>query len=93
MDELLIKMNEIVKSLNETFEIDPVIVEDGDEEIVSGLKIKSLKNDGKDFIENLFELISAVIENSSEYELAYKQEEGLVIVKKEKEVTFFNEDN
>ena len=39
MDELLIKMNEIVKSLNETFEIDPVIVEDGDEEIVSGLKI------------------------------------------------------
>ena len=82
MDELLIKMNEIVKSLNETFEIDPVIVEDGDEEIVSGLKIKYLKNDGKDFIEN-----------SSEYELAYKQEEGLVIVKKEKEVTFFNEDN
>ena len=64
-----------------------------DEEIVSGLKIKSLKNDGKDFIENLFDLISAVIENSSEYELAYKQEEGLVIVKKEKEVTFFNEDN
>ena len=93
MDELLIKMNEIVKSLNKTFEIDPVIVEDGDEEIVSGLKIKSLKNDGKDFIENLFDLISAVIENSSEYELAYKQEEGLVIVKKEKEVTFFNEDN
>lgn len=93
MDELLIKMNEIVKSLNETFKIDPVIVEDGDEEIVSGLKIKSLKNDGKDFIENLFDLISAVIENSSEYELAYKQEEGLVIVKKEKEVTFFNEDN
>ena len=82
MDELLIKMNEIVKSLNETFEIDPVIVEDGDEEIVSGLKIKSLKNDGKDFIEN-----------SSEYELAYKQEEGLVIVKKEKEVTFFNEND
>ena len=93
MDELLIKMNEIVKSLNKTFEIDPVIVEDGDEEIVSGLKIKSLKNDGKDFIENLFDLISAVIENSSEYELAYKQEEGLVIVKKEKEVTFFNEND
>lgn len=90
MEELLIKMNEIVKLMNDTFEIDPIIVEDGDEEIVSGLKIKSIKNDGKDFIENLFELISTVVENSSEYELAYKQEEGLVIVKKEKEVTFFN---
>ena len=90
MEELLIKMNEIVKLMNDTFEIDPIIVEDGDEEIVSGLKIKSIKNDGKDFIESLFELISTVVENSSEYELAYKQEEGLVIVKKEKEVTFFN---
>ena len=90
MEELLNKMNEIVKLMNDTFEIDPVIVEDGDEEIVSGLKIKSIKNDGEDFIESLFELISTVVENSSEYELAYKQEEGLVIVKKEKEVTFFN---
>ena len=55
MEELLIKMNEIVKLMNDTFEIDPIIVEDGDEEIVSGLKIKSIKNDGKDFIESLFE--------------------------------------
>ena len=90
MEELLNKMNEIVKLMNDTFEIDPVIVEDGDEEIGSSLKIKSIKNDGEDFIESLFELISTVVENSSEYELAYKQEEGLVIVKKEKEVTFFN---
>ena len=65
MEELLNKMNEIVKLMNDTFEIDPVIVEDGDEEIVSGLKIKSIKNDGEDFIESLFELISTVVENSS----------------------------
>lgn len=91
MDELISKMNEIVKAMNDTFVIDPIIVEEDDEQIVSGLKIKELKNDGKEFIELLFELISTVIENSSDYELAYQEDGGLVVVKKEKEVEFFED--
>lgn len=91
MDELISKMNEIVKAMNDTFVIDPIIVEEDDERIVSGLKIKELKNDGKEFIELLFELISTVIENSSNYELAYQEDGGLVVVKKEKEVEFFED--
>ena len=45
MDELLIKMNEIVKSLNETFEIDPVIVEDGWDSVSEVFSVSSSLQD------------------------------------------------
>ena len=69
----------MIKLFNDTFELEPVV---GDGE-VNALKLKSLKNDGEQFMDELFEVFNNIVKSSSsEHELIYTEEKGLVIAKK-----------
>lgn len=79
MNETLQKINKMLKLFNETFEVNTDI----DDEIVKGLKITSLKGDGSEFVNELFEIFQTIVSSSSEeHELIYNEEKGLVIAKK-----------
>ena len=79
MDELINKLNELLGSFNNSFEVKAKI---NDEKIVEGLEITELKNDGSEFIENLINMFSQIIESNDEYELIYDTNDGIKIAKK-----------
>lgn len=79
MDELINKLNELLGSFNNSFEVKAKIT---DEKIVEGLEITKLKNDGSEFIENLINMFSQIIESNDEYELIYDTNDGIKIAKK-----------
>lgn len=79
MDELINKLNELLGSFNNSFEVKAKI---NDEKIVEGLEITKLKNDGSEFIENLINMFSQIIESNDEYELIYDTNDGIKIAKK-----------
>ena len=89
MNESTKKINEMIKSFNDTFDISPNI--NGEE--VNQLKIDSLKNDGSEFVGLLFDIFGQIIESSdSEYELIYLKEKGLAIGKKVIKTEYIFED-
>ena len=49
---------------------------------MEGLEITKLKNDGSEFIENLINMFSQIIESNDEYELIYDTNDGIKIAKK-----------
>lgn len=84
MNEALKKINTLMKKFNDTFEIEANIVSDENgEEVASGLKIANLKNDGNEYINELFSMFGSIIESvSKDHELIYMPDKGLVIAKK-----------
>lgn len=83
MDETIKKINDLLKKFNNTFEISPIIAEGNDEQIADGLKIDKLKNDGSEFVNELFDVFDLIVKSvSDEHEVIYNEEKGLVIAKK-----------
>ena len=91
MNELLQKINIVLKAFNDSFKLVPNIEVEDNEEIVTGFSIGELKenSDGSGFVEELFDLFSQVVENSSDYELAFDDKQGIVMVKKNSEIKYF----
>jgi len=93
MDETLKKINELLKKFNNTFEISANQVEEDGEIVACGLKIDDIKNDGAEFINEMFgtfnEIVKAV---SDQHELVYNDEKGLVIAKKVIKVDYIIEE-
>ena len=80
MNELLLKISQIVKKFNNTFEIS-AITEDNNE--TSDIKIIKLKNNGIEFNAEFFNFFNDIIKQVDEnYELIYNEEKGLAIAKK-----------
>jgi hypothetical protein len=79
MNETLKKLQVLIKLFNDTFELEPAV----EGELVNALKLKSLKNDGEQFMDELFDVFSNIVKScSNEYELIYTAEKGLAIAKK-----------
>jgi len=81
LEELENKLNDVLKEMNKTFQIEIDQSESiNDENIATKLVIKNMTNDGSEFIEkfcSLFgPLITMVTENK---ELVYQEDTGLVI--------------
>lgn len=82
-NETLKKINDLLKRFSNTFDIEANIVEDGDEMIASGLKIKGVKNDGSQFINEFHATFNSIVQNmSDEHEVIYDAKVGLVVAKK-----------
>jgi hypothetical protein len=82
MNETLVKINDLLKKFNITFNVSANIKEEDGEQIVNGFKIDNLKNDGSEFVNELFNILNLIILSVSEgYELIYNEEKGLVIAK------------
>lgn len=93
MDPTLQKVNELLKKFNNTFEISANQVEEDGELIASGLKIDKVKNDGAEYINEMFTVFSEIVKAvSDEHELVYNEEKGLVIAKKVVQVNYVIEE-
>lgn len=89
MNESTKKINEMIKTFNETFDISPNI--NGEE--VNQLAINNLKNNGSEFVGLLFDIFGQIIASSdSEYELIYLEGKGLAIGKKVVKTEYILED-
>ena len=84
MNETLKKINTLLKKFNNTFELSAgEVVQEGEDEVTTELQITGLKNDGSEFVAEMFELFTAITQSvSPEHELVYNEEKGLVIGKK-----------
>jgi hypothetical protein len=83
MNETLNKLNTLLKKFNNTFDLKANVIEDNGEDVANGFKIDKLKDDGSEFINELFDIVgSIVVSISNEHELIFNQEKGLVIAKK-----------
>lgn len=91
--ETIKKINEVLKKFNNTFELEAHIDKDGEEMIASGLQIKNMKNNGHEFVGILYETFNAIIKSiSSEHEMIYDEDKGLVIAKKVIKTDYYIED-
>lgn len=81
----------LIKAFNDSFELEPEIVEVDGEEVVTSLKIKDVKGDCSEFVEQLFDMLGKVVEGSSEYELIYDEDGKLDLAKKVVEVKYIKE--
>ena len=91
MNESTKKINNMIKSFNETFNISINTNDNGEEG--NCLKITDLKNDGSDFVNQLFDIFGTIISASdSNYELIYNKEKGLAIAKKVVKVDYIIEE-
>lgn len=82
MDETLKKINELLKKFNNTFVISANQVEEDGEIVACGLRIDGIKNDGAEFINEMFETFNEIVKAvSDKHELVYNEEKGLVIAK------------
>lgn len=89
MNEATRKINDMIKSFNDTFKIS--INVENDE--VNSLKIDELKNDGSQFVNMLFDIFGQIVSSSDpEYDLIYDKEKGLAIAKKVVKVDYIIED-
>lgn len=79
MEDLESKLQEILDSLNNTFDV--VIDEKDDNEIVTKITLKNLKNDGSEFLEKFIGMFSPLIEQLSngEKQVVYEEGSGLKI--------------
>ena len=81
--ETIKKINNLLKKFNETFDLEAHIEKDNGELVASGLKIKNIKNNGHDFVGELYDMFNTIIDSiSDEHELIYDEEKGIVIAKK-----------
>lgn len=92
MNEITKKINELLNSFNESFKLEANIVDDNGEQVAVGLKIKELKNDGSEFVSQMFDMFSQIINASGEYELVYDEEKGIAIAKKVVTVEYIFDD-
>ena len=78
------KVKRLIDEFNNTFEIEPIIIinEEG-EKVTDDFKIKSLKNDGSVFLDEIFDtLLNMVHITSDEHELVYDVNKGFALAKK-----------
>lgn len=78
------KVKKLIDEFNNTFEIEPIIIinEEG-EKVTDDFKIKSLKNDGSVFLDEIFDtLLNMVHITSDEHELVYDVNKGFALAKK-----------
>jgi len=78
------KVKKLIDEFNNTFEIEPIIItnEEG-EKVTDDFKIKSLKNDGSVFLDEIFDtLLNMVHITSDEHELVYDINKGFALAKK-----------
>ena len=78
------KVKRLIDEFNNTFEIEPIIIinEEG-EKVTDDFKIKSLKNDGSVFLDEIFDtLLNMVHITSDEHELVYDINKGFALAKK-----------
>ncbi len=81
--ETIKKINDLLKKFNETFDLEAHIEKDNNELVASGLKIKNIKNNGYDFVGELYDMFNTIVDSiSNEHELIYDEEKGIVIAKK-----------
>lgn len=79
------KVQSLIKQFNDTFEVEARIIknEETGEEVTDGLRIKSLKNDGTEFLDEIFDTLVNMIHIASDnHELVYDREKGFAIAKK-----------
>ena len=78
------KVKKLIQEFNNTFEIEPIIItNENGEEITDDFKIKSLKNDGSIFLDEIFDtLLNMVHITSDEHELVYDVKKGFALAKK-----------
>lgn len=82
-NETLKRINNLLKMFNNTFDIDANLVQDGDETIAAGLKIKNVKDDGSEFITSFHDTFNSIVQSmSDEHEVIYDEEHGLVVARK-----------
>lgn len=92
-NETLKKINGLLKMFNGTFEIEANLVKEGDETIAAGLKIEGLKNDGSSFISEFYETFNSIVQSiSTEHEVIFDDEKGLVIARKVIETKYIIDD-
>lgn len=82
MTEIMKKINNLLIEFNKSFKLEANIVDDNGEQVAIGLKIKESKNDGSEFIDQMFDMFGQIINSSGEYELVFDKEKGLGIAKK-----------
>ena len=78
------KVQLLVKQFNSTFNIEANIEKnETGEEVTSGLKIKELKNDGSEFLDEIFDTLANMVRIASkDHELVYDKKKGFAIAKK-----------
>lgn len=92
MNELTKRINDLLIEFNKSFKLEANIVEDNGEQVAVGLKIQELKNDGSEFVSQIFDMFSQIINASGEYELVYDEEKGIAIAKKVVTVEYIFDD-
>ena len=76
-------INQLLKSFNNTFEIEANLSQENNEMVADKLIIKSVKNDGSNFISLFHNTFNTIVQSmSDEYEVIYHEEKGLVVAKK-----------
>ena len=81
MDEMIKRINQLLSAFNNTFDLEANIEQEDNQQVVTGLKINSIKNDGTEFINEVFDMFGQLISSTGEYELLYNNEKGLIIGK------------
>ena len=82
MEDLIKQLNVLLQSFNNSFSLDPKLIEQDGQQIVQNLIIKDLKNDGSEFIQTLIEMLSVILSTTDDYELVVDENDGLNIAKK-----------
>lgn len=79
MDDLEKKLQEILDSMNQTFDIH--ITEQGEDTIITKLTIDNIKKDGSEFLEKFIGFFSPIVEQMTdgEKEVVYEEGTGLTI--------------
>lgn len=82
-NETLKRINSLLKTFNNTFDIEANLVQEKDEMVADGLKIKGVKSDGSQFVDNFHNTFNSIVQSiSTEHEVIYHDEKGLVIARK-----------
>lgn len=81
MDEMIKRINQLLSAFNKTFDLEANIEEENGQQVVTGLRINGIKNDGTEFINEIFDMFGQLISSTGEYELLYNDEKGLIIGK------------
>lgn len=82
MDEMIKKISGLLVEFNKTFKLEANIIDENGEKIAVGLKIKETKNDGSEFVDEMFDMFCQIINSTNEYELVFDEQKGLGIAKK-----------
>lgn len=82
-EDPLKKIQILIKRFNDTFEIEPNIVNDNGDDITNSLRIKKLNNDGVEFMNDIFSTFAQIVKSiSPEHELVYDKMKGLALARR-----------